>query len=54
MCFGEWQIYMSEKTLSKEFFSGCAEIAFMQHSEWIPEIELVIDFAYFAFVAREE
>lgn len=48
----EWQIHLSEETLSKRFCSGCAEIAFMQHGGQNLEIELVIDFAYFAFVAR--
>lgn len=43
---------MSEETLSKRFCLGCAEIAFMQRGGQNLEIELVIDFAYFAFVAR--
>lgn len=50
----EWQIHLSEETLSKQFCSGCAEIAFMRHGGQNLEIELVIDFAYFAFVAREK
>lgn len=54
MCWSERQISLVWEDAEWEFCSGGLQIAFMHYSDKSLEIKLVIDFACFAFVAREK